>query len=206
MVKSTGKNRIETVFVLVIFSVFALSVLMVLMLGASAYKKMTEISREGQDERTLLSFIWTKVKNGDEAGNVYVGDFYGKPALHFEEEYSGVKYETVIYHIESCWVPGDDWDNRLSEDEWNRRISEEYWLPDDDDGWAFYANGVYEIFFDEELGLKPTDGTEVIKIDNMTFEEAEYGMIKITVGERSLFISPRGEKKADIGSDMIFIS
>ena len=199
MVKSTGKNKIETVFVLVIFSVFALSVLMVLMLGASVYKNMTEISRAGQDERTVLSFIWTKVKNGDKAGNVYVGEFCGLPALCFDEDYSGVTYRTVIYYIETCWVRGDDWDNRFSEEEWKERA-----IDYNMDDWIQYEAGLYELFSDEGLGLKPTDGTEIMKIGNVIFEEVEYGMIRVSTGERSLLLSPRGNK-TDIGSDiMIF--
>ena len=164
MVKTTGKNRIETVFVLVIFSVFALSVLMVLMLGAGVYKNMTEISREGQDERIVLSFIWTKIKNGDEAGSVYTGDFYGGSALFFDKDYNGAPYRTVIYHY---------------------------------DGW------LYELFSEVGYEFFPEDGARVFEISNLSFEDAEYGMIKVTAGDRSLLVSPRGEP-ADFMPDIIF--
>ena len=152
MLKTTGKNRVETVFVLVIFSVFALSVLMVLMLGAGVYKNMTEISRESQDERIALSFIWTKVKNGDEAGKVYVGEFSGMPALCFDSEYGDADYRTVIYHY---------------------------------DGW------VYELFSEIGYDFGPEDGVKIFAIESLSFAEAEYGMIKVTAGDRSLLISPR---------------
>jgi len=96
-------QRIDTVFVLIVFCVFAVSVLMVLMLGANTYGHITEMSREGQAERTVVSYIWTKVRNGDEEGSVSVGEFHGLPALRIDEEYGGIRYRTVIYHY-GGWV------------------------------------------------------------------------------------------------------
>ena len=101
--KNVRGQRIDTIFVLIIFCIFAISVLMVLMFGASIYQHMTEISRENQDERTVLSYIRTKVRSCDETGSVYVGEFQGLPALCYDEEYDGIKYQTVIYHYNG-WV------------------------------------------------------------------------------------------------------
>ena len=106
--KTTGKSKIDTVFVLVIFSVFALSVLLVLMFSAGVYKSVTDLAREHEEERTLLSYIWTKVKNNDKDGSIRVIDFHGINALCFDEYFEGenfelVQYSTVIYQYEG-WV------------------------------------------------------------------------------------------------------
>ena len=103
MIKTTGKRKVDTVFVLIIFSVFALSVLMVLMLGARVYKNMTDITSENQEERTLLSYIWTKVKNGDKSGSVSVGEFQGLTTLCFDENFGGTPYRTAIYQYDG-WL------------------------------------------------------------------------------------------------------
>ena len=103
MTKSTRGQRIDTVFVLIIFCIFALSVLMVLMFSASIYQNMTEISREEQDERTVLSYIRTKVRNNDTDGNVSVGEFQGLPALYYDEDIGGIAYRTSVYHYNG-WV------------------------------------------------------------------------------------------------------
>ena len=103
MLKAVKRRKTDTVFVLIIFSIFAISVLMVLMLGASIYKNMTDISRDGQEDRMVLSYIWTKVKNNDDAGSVYVGDFDGIPALCFDQIYGETLYQTSIYHYDG-WV------------------------------------------------------------------------------------------------------
>lgn len=96
MIRFRGQ-RTSTVFALIMFCAFAASLLAVLMLGANAYKSITEMSRKGYDERACLSYVWTKVKNGDEAGYVKVGDFCGLSSLYIYEDYDGVMYQTVIY-------------------------------------------------------------------------------------------------------------
>ena len=99
---SRGRN-IDTIFVLIVFSIFALSVLMVLMLGASIYRNINDISHDGQSEHTALSYIWTKTKNFDDAGSVHVGDFQGVSALFIDEMLGDTQYRTAIYHYDG-WL------------------------------------------------------------------------------------------------------
>lgn len=96
-------QSIDTVFVLLIFCIFAASVLAVLMLGGSIYKNIADISQQGYDERTCLSYVWSKIKNGDEAGKISIGDFNGQNVLMLREEYDGVAYQTIIYYYDG-WV------------------------------------------------------------------------------------------------------
>ena len=103
MNKMTRPHKIDTVFVLLIFCFFAMSVLLTLMLGGSIYKHMTDLSEDGYDERTCLSYIWSKVKNDDEAGRITVGDFGGISALCLVEVYGDTAYETRIYLYDG-WV------------------------------------------------------------------------------------------------------
>ena len=98
--KAVQDNKAGMAAALIIFCVFTMSVLTVLTLGVSAYKNMTAISREGYDERVCLSYIWTKIKNGDEAGKVYIDDFKGLSALCLDEVHDGVAYRTMIYSYE----------------------------------------------------------------------------------------------------------
>ena len=91
-----GRN-IDTVFVLIVFSIFALSVLMVLMLGASVYRNINDISLDGQVEQTTLSYIWTRTKNFDDADSLRVGEFGGVSALFIDEMIGDTEYTTAIY-------------------------------------------------------------------------------------------------------------
>jgi hypothetical protein len=159
MRKTVRNKRGDTVFVLIIFCIFAVSVLLVLMLGASTYQNMTEISREGQTERTVLSYIRTKVKNDDDAGKVNIVDFHGLSALSFEEELGGVLYRTLIYHY---------------------------------DGW------VYELFSEAEIDFYPDTGVRIIRINDLSFEKQEHGLLRVSAGGMSTLISPRGRLAENI--------
>jgi len=98
MMKKALSQKIDTVFVLIIFCVFAVSVLMVLMLGANIYQNVTETTQDGSDESLVLSFFWSRIKNDDIAGTISIGQFHGCPALFFDEEIDGVGYRTILYN------------------------------------------------------------------------------------------------------------
>jgi len=100
---TNNRHRIDTIFVLIIFCVFAVSVLMVLILGAGTYERVTALSRDGYTDRSILSYIWTKVKNSDSADCICVGEFNGLSALYIEEEFGQIKYRTTIYQYNG-WV------------------------------------------------------------------------------------------------------
>jgi len=91
-----GRN-IDTVFVLIVFSIFAVSVLIVLMLGASIYRNINDISRDGEQEQIALSYVWTKAKNFDDSGSISVGDFNGIPALFIDETFGDYEFRTAVY-------------------------------------------------------------------------------------------------------------
>lgn len=60
MTKAIHAQKLDTVIVLVIFCVFAASVLMVLMLSGNIYKNTAEMSNEKYSERTTLSYRWLR--------------------------------------------------------------------------------------------------------------------------------------------------
>jgi hypothetical protein len=117
-----GKN-VDTVFVLIVFSIFAFSVLMVLMLGAGIYRNINDISNEGQNEHTALSYIWTKTKNFDKADSIRVGEYSGVPALIISEIINDDEWITVIYSydgwLREFWTSAGD----ESPPEWGMQIT-----------------------------------------------------------------------------------
>ena len=152
MNKKLRGRSIDTIFVLIVFSIFAFSVLMVLMLGASIYKNINDISREDEHERTVLSYVRTKTKNFDVAGNVSVEKFHGVSALCIYENIDGTEFRTVIYGY---------------------------------DGW------LYELFHDSSLAFSLDGGVRVSRIDDISFEQLDHGLIRVTTGDLSLLLSPR---------------
>jgi len=103
MGKIVRSQKIDTIFVLVIFCVFAGSVLMALMFGGSIYKNTTDKSNEKYNENICLSYIWMKVKSSDTEDGVYTSKFHDLSVLCLDENYDGITYQTMIYLYDG-WI------------------------------------------------------------------------------------------------------
>jgi len=97
-IESTGDAAVWIVFCVFIISVFASMIL-----GIGVYQNINETSRNGQEERVGLSYIWTKIKCGEAAGTVYIGDFHGISTLFIDEELGGSLHRTAIYNYDE-WI------------------------------------------------------------------------------------------------------
>ena len=100
----TGRGeKVGSAAALMVFCIFALLVFSVLMLGAGAYRNIVGASRDGADERIGLSYVWTTVKNNDDADSIYVGEFNDVSALFIDEIIGDTVYNTIIYHYDG-WI------------------------------------------------------------------------------------------------------
>ncbi len=84
---------------LLVFTLFAICLLLVLLTGAGVYRRLADRGDEGHVSQTAAQYITTRVHQGREPR---VEDFEGCEALTFSEEYGGTPYLTRIY----CW---DGW-------------------------------------------------------------------------------------------------
>ena len=105
MLRTTDSGKMESVFVMLLFAVFAASVLIVLLSGGSIYQRTNDTIMENYDERTSLSFIWSRVRNSDLAGRVFLRhyDALDITALVLQEEIGGAFYESLIY-VHNGWL------------------------------------------------------------------------------------------------------
>ena len=99
-IKVTKKTGVSNAAVLILLCVFIIMVFTVLVMSIGAYQKITNASAEGYEERLCLSYIRTKIKHGDEAGMVHIGEFHGLPALFIDAEYGGELHRTAIYNYD----------------------------------------------------------------------------------------------------------
>ncbi len=97
MKNKNNKSHIEGLVVLVLFGVFALCILSVLLTGAGAYGRLVKRQQTAYTERTVPQYISTKVRQADEAGAVYIGEFGGVETLEFTSFYGEEAYITRIY-------------------------------------------------------------------------------------------------------------
>lgn len=96
------KHSIDVVFVLVLFCTFAVSVLMVLMVGASSYNHVTDLMDSNYEDRTGAGYIAEKVRHGDSCGSIGTGSFQGQQALILTQDIGGSQYATYIYYYDGC--------------------------------------------------------------------------------------------------------
>ena len=90
-------HTIDSVFVLLLFTVFALSVFAVLVFGTRSYISVNNSANDGYDLRTCLSYIETKVRQSDADGAISVGEMGGSSALLIDRDIDGSTYETALY-------------------------------------------------------------------------------------------------------------
>lgn len=98
------KHNIESAFVLVLFAVFAVTVVAVLALGADSYRKLVERDEESYNRRIITSYVSAKLRENDSIGAVEVGGFTkadtpdGIDTLHMYQTIDGEVYDTRIYY------------------------------------------------------------------------------------------------------------
>lgn len=69
------RHRMDGVYVLMLFAIFAGCVLMVLLFGASSYEKLVERDGNSFQRRTGASYIAAKIRHNDVSGTVQVGSY-----------------------------------------------------------------------------------------------------------------------------------
>ena len=103
MRKQNRKQNMSSVFVLVLFAVFAVCILSVLLTGANSYQTLTKRDQASYDRRTAAQYITTKIRQNDTHDMLFVGDFdaalpndHGN-TLFLTEMADGVVYCTQLY-------------------------------------------------------------------------------------------------------------
>lgn len=100
------KHNIEGAFVLVLFAVFAVTIVAVLALGANSYRNLVERDNEGYDRRIITSYVSAKIRNNDIGGAVAVGGFArpgasdGIDTLHLYQTVDGERLDMRIYYYD----------------------------------------------------------------------------------------------------------
>lgn len=96
----TNHPRTPLFFSLAVFACFAALALTALLFGGRVYQNIINLTEDGRDDRLCLSYLWTKIKNNDTAGGIYLCEFNGADALCMEERLDGKTYRTLIYPYE----------------------------------------------------------------------------------------------------------
>lgn len=88
------QHHIDGLAALLLFGVFAACVLMVLLTGADAYRRLTQRDQAAYDRRTCTQYITTRVRQSDRAGAIQIVNFGDGDALLLDADES---YATWLY-------------------------------------------------------------------------------------------------------------
>ena len=86
------KNNMSGLLALLVFAVFAVSVLMILLNGADIVQKVSARDRESFEKRTAAQYITTRIRQADMISIRDTGD-----VLVLSEEIDGCIYDTLVY-------------------------------------------------------------------------------------------------------------
>lgn len=104
----TIKHEIDTLFLLLLFTLFTGCILMVLLLGASSYEGIVKRDADAYNARTGVQYIAAKIRHNDEAGCVQTGSFSDRTdasadeisTLYLKFRAGGEDYYTKIYYYD----------------------------------------------------------------------------------------------------------
>lgn len=112
MREKTGQKHITTLAAVTLLAVFAVSILLTLLAGAGAYRRLADRDAASFDARTAAQYLATRVRQNDagyewpDETAVTVEDFYGMDCLTLKEWNGGYvsKYVTRLYcYDDSLW-------------------------------------------------------------------------------------------------------
>jgi len=86
-----------TACVLFLLLAFIGSAMAVVVLGIQSESSEKSFSTQAFCERTLMSFLAEKLRQGDGSGDIYVGEFDGINALFIESTLQDTLYTDIIY-------------------------------------------------------------------------------------------------------------
>ena len=91
------KHYTDSLAILVVFAIFAVCVVLSLLAGASAYKRLSERDTSDYETRTCLQYIGTKLSNAQCPEAIAVVPFGDGNALRISEDFAGEEYCTYVF-------------------------------------------------------------------------------------------------------------
>lgn len=107
-------HSIDVIFMLVLFSIFAIMSVLLILIGSNVYGKITTSQEINGNNRTILSYITNKVRACQNDGGVYLEEKDGVQVLVIVSSEGDAAYETLIFENngklkEATIVVGDEY-------------------------------------------------------------------------------------------------
>ncbi len=95
-----SSHRIDAIFVIALFTVFAATAFLAVLIGARQYKETANHMNNNYEVRTATSYLQEKVRQNDSNSGIHVVDFYDTKALSFSDFDGAELYTTYIYYYD----------------------------------------------------------------------------------------------------------
>lgn len=95
-------SKIDSVFVIALFTMFAATAFLLILIGAKQYKNTAENMDANYECRTISSYLTEKIRQSDCQGNIQTTFLEGVPALSLETTENDILYTTYIYYYKNA--------------------------------------------------------------------------------------------------------
>lgn len=95
--KENRHRSTQTLLILLIFSMFALSSLLLVFIGADAYQKVSRSLTANHQMRTSLSYVANKIRTAEGEPNLKLETMEQTKALVIDSEYENEVFKTYLY-------------------------------------------------------------------------------------------------------------
>ncbi len=95
-----NKRLINSILPLLVFALFAVTVMTVIIFGARSYRTQTERDDASFTARTAVQYVSTKIRQASNSRSITVEPFGDTVAIVLPAEYDGVEYTTKLYYYD----------------------------------------------------------------------------------------------------------
>ncbi|MCM1284147.1 MAG: DUF4860 domain-containing protein [Muribaculaceae bacterium] len=95
-------RKIDTVFLVLLFSLFAVTAFTLVLVGAKQYQLTADAMNGNYELRTTTSYLREKIRQYDTDAGVMVEEFAGSSALTLENRIDDKTYRTYIYYYDGA--------------------------------------------------------------------------------------------------------
>lgn len=96
-----NRHIVDLLFVIALLFMFAFSVLMLIAIGASVYRRNVEVMADNYDSRISYAYVTEKLRQADSNGNITIGGIGGCPALIIKNNDGAASTLTYLYSYEN---------------------------------------------------------------------------------------------------------
>ncbi len=94
--------KIDSVFVIALFTMFAVTAFLLILIGAKQYQHTADAMDANYESRTISSYLTEKLRQNDNHGNVTISQIEGIDALAITTMENDVTYITYIYYYKDA--------------------------------------------------------------------------------------------------------